>query len=157
LRFGAIARRLLGMRLVSALLLALALSAAPAFAQAPETPAPVCSGSGDAVADCTSGDEPTVGEPDVITDPADEVEPDDPALRGELHVLGDSARASSEDEEVAGRGSRVAGTAAAPQTPAATDRAAPAGELPFTGVEAWVLALFGSLLLAAGLRLRATA
>jgi hypothetical protein len=150
------------MRLISALLLALALSAAPAFAQAPETPAPVCSGSGDAVAECTSGDEPTVGEPDVITDPADEVEPDDTELRGELHVLGDAARASSDDETADG-GSQTAGAPAAAQAPVAAQPVASgsaaqrSGELPFTGVEAWVLALFGSLLLAAGLRLRATA
>jgi hypothetical protein len=140
-------------RFLCATVLALLLSAAPAFAQ---DPAPVCSGAGDVTSDCTSG--PAVGQPDVITDPADEVqndgetggEPVDP--RAEQHVLGDSATASSPDTA-----EPVAAPVAAPaSTPvAAPAAAAPArGELPFTGVDAWLIALAGSGLLAAGLALR---
>jgi hypothetical protein len=153
------------LRLLCALLACLLLCAAPALAQ---DEAPVCSGSGDATADCTSG--PAVGEPDVITDPSDEIEPpasspepDDP--RAEQHVLGDSAQASSKDEKAS---QPVAAPASAPApatadpVAASTPVAAPAAassprELPFTGVPAWLIALSGSLLLAAGLRLRAAA
>jgi hypothetical protein len=163
LRFPPFGRRLLGMlRLVCALVLALFLSVAPAFAQ----DAPVCTGVGEEVVGCGTSEEPTVGEPDVITDPADEVdeEPVEPAdPRAEQHVLGDSAEAESEDG-TADRGPRTAGTAPAAPAPAAAASptataapappASPAQRLPFTGVDAWVLALAGSLLLAAGLRMR---
>ena len=152
-------RRLLRMlRLVCAVLAALLLAAVPAFAQ----DAPVCTGTGDEVVDCGTSEEPTVGDPDVITDPADEIDEEGPAEpvdpRAEQHVLGDTAEA----EDVAGRRSQVAGTAS-PATPAAAPDATTASpgtpassaqRLPFTGVDAWVLALAGSLLLAAGLRMR---
>jgi hypothetical protein len=140
-------------RLVCAVFATLLLTAAPALAQ----DAPVCTGVGEEVVDCGTSEEPTVGDPDVITDPADEVdEPIDP--RSEQHVLGDSAEATHESEQTADRRPQTAGTAApAPATSSTVARAAPAtaGErLPFTGVDAWVLALVGSLLLAAGLRAR---
>jgi hypothetical protein len=150
------------MRLLVALLATFLLAAAPAFAQ---DPAPVCTGTGDATADCTSGPptEPTVGDPEVITDPADEVEPpaaenpvDDDA-RAEQHVLSDTAVAHHH-ERATGSGSRVAETAApapaATPVAASTPSTASAGQLPFTGVDAWLLALAGSGLVAAGLAVR---
>jgi hypothetical protein len=142
------------LRLVCAVLAALLLAAAPAFAQ----DAPVCTGTGDEVVDCGTSEEPTVGDPDVITDPADEIDEEGPAEpvdpRAEQHVLGDSAEASSP----AAPRPQAAGTSSAapavPASPTATAAASPAERLPFTGVDAWVLALAGSLLLAAGLRMR---
>jgi hypothetical protein len=152
------------LRSLAAAIAATLLLAAPALAQ---DPAPVCTGAGDTTTDCTSG--PGVGEPDVITDPADEVdepssgpvEPEDP--RAEQHVLGDSATQSSGESDGAGTtaGSAPAATPPVPAPAAALAapaQAAPArGQLPFTGVNAWLVALAGSLLLAAGLRLRSLA
>ena len=152
----------------------LAAAPAPALAQdaGPVVPdeAPVCSGVGDSVTTCTSGgdvvEEPgTVGPGQVITDPADEVEGpktsddsgDQPQERGELHVLPAAAQQSSP----APQEQETAGAAPAAQQPAVTAQSPPSGTagaktLPFTGVDAGPLALFGALLLAAGLGLRRT-
>jgi hypothetical protein len=157
------------LRSLAAAIAATLLLAAPALAQ---DPAPTCTGSGDVTVGCDSG--PTVGDPDVITDPADEVdepssgpvEPEDP--RAEQHVLGDSAEASSDEDTAAGTQDAGSEPSAAPQSAAdssspgapaaqATPGSGTSGTLPFTGVDAWLLALAGSALLAAGLRLRAAA
>jgi hypothetical protein len=146
-------------RLVCAVFASLLLAAAPAFAQ----DAPVCTGVGDEVVDCGTSEEPTVGDPDVITDPADEIDEEGPAEpvdpRAEQHVLGDSAEASNKRTTQHAAGSPQPAAPAAPAAPSATASqaaapASPAQRLPFTGVDAWVLALAGSLLLAAGLRMR---
>jgi hypothetical protein len=104
-----------------------------------------------ALAAPAAAQEAVVGEGTVITDPASETETPEPAddlpepesddvpapepdasgKRGELHVLG---------TETASSPSRTG--------------AAPASTLPFTGVEAWVLALAGLALLGSGLAVR---
>jgi hypothetical protein len=151
----------------AAVLLAVLALAGPAAAQDPgtgTTPAPVCSGVGENdPGTCTSagqtGDQ-TIGQGQVITDPADQVDgptapddgdrPADAPKTGEQHVLGDSAIASSP------KTSSAPTSAAAPA--AATQPAAPVAAgpktLPFTGVDAGPLVLMGVLLLGSGLLLR---
>jgi hypothetical protein len=151
---------------VAVLLAALAL-AGPAAAQDPATdttPAPVCSGTGETdPGTCTSagttGDQ-TVGNGQVVTDPANQVDgptaPDDgdrPAAepkKGEQHVLGNSATASSPTKTSSAPS--AAATPAAASQPAAA--AASPQTLPFTGIDAGPLVLMGSLLLGSGLLLR---
>jgi hypothetical protein len=139
----------------AAVLFAMLALAGPAAAQAPattdSTPAPVCTGTGEAdPGTCTSAGDQTIGDGQVVTDPAAEVDgptaPDDgdrPAAaapkRGELHVLGNSASATS-----APRATATARPAAAPS----------AKTLPFTGIDAGPLALMGVLMLGTGLLLR---
>jgi hypothetical protein len=116
-------------------------------------------------------DDGTVGPGQVITEPAEEVQPaaggddasgpedvplaadgdavdpsPDPPKRGELHVLGTGA-SSSNPAPVA---------AASTSAPRAAASAGPA-TLPFTGVNAGLLALAGATLLAAGLLVRRSA
>jgi hypothetical protein len=116
---------------VAALLLALAL-AGPAAA-APGDPVV---GEGIVVTDPAGETEPPEvdEEPEPVSDDVPAPEPDASGKRGELHVLG-------------------AETSSSP-APAAAPAAAPADTLPFTGLDAWVLALAGSALLAAGLLVR---
>jgi ribonuclease E len=144
--------------------------------------APVCSGTGeDGPATCSSGDSGTVGQGTVVTDPADEVDgpgsgddedtPDAAPQRGELHVLG-AATASSSPQQRAQPASSTAPPAPAPApaqpaadpapashpapvSEAAARRPASSRELPFTGVNAGLIALMGAVLLGSGLALRA--
>jgi hypothetical protein len=158
-------------------------AAAPAHAQegtlVVPPDAPVCSGVGDVVTECTSqgdptGDQPaTVGSGQVITDPADELgeEPaptEDfdgrPDERGEMHVLPDARQASSPStaaEPPAGGWTSYAPISAQQQDVASSGSARAGGAnaktLPFTGVDAGPLALLGAMLLAAGLGLRRAA
>ncbi|MEA2427897.1 MAG: hypothetical protein QOF37_1525 [Thermoleophilaceae bacterium] len=163
--------------LLAALFAALAV-AGPAAAQQPatDTPtqAPVCSGTGESdPGTCTSGDsadgapQQTVGDPQVITDPAAQVDgtattpsDGDGPLRGEQHVL-DARRSSSATPgtpKAAPRAARHTATvSAASPAPAPAATAATAKTLPFTGVNAGYLALAGALLLGAGLAIRRTA
>src|SRR4051812_43711591 len=113
--------------------------AAPAWAQGQ---APICSGTGEnGAATCTSGGDRTVGAPAVVTDPVAEVE--GRPMRGELHVLAAQADSSS-----------VA--AAKPHAPKPAPARGTTGQrtLPFTGIDAWLLALGGLILLEIGIRLR---
>ena len=156
--------------------------AAPASAQQGELgippDAPVCSGVGDVVTGCSNagdppGDAATVGDGQVVTDPASEIE-EPPAAddsdgrtaprRGQLHSLGaddrsagvaapQGAPASASDAEPAA----VKRTASATATRVAARPRAGRGTLPFTGVDAGPLALFGVMLLAGGLGLRRAA
>jgi hypothetical protein len=167
LRKRAIARTLLGMHLrtlLAALAAALAI-AAPAYAQEPI----VCEGVGESTTSCSTGDETvapeeTVGEGQVITEPADEVDPkeeDDEfeagPKRGELHVLGGAANASSGRSAAAQQSSELrTATATAPEA-TGTRRAAGGETLPFTGVNGAYLALAGMALLATGFGLRRAA
>jgi hypothetical protein len=148
----------------AAVLLAVLAIAGPASAQAPDTgitPAPVCSGVGENdPGTCTSagsGDQ-TIGQGQVITDPADQVDgptvPDDgdaPATdsepkQGEQHVLGTTASSPAP---------AAAPAPAATQAPATHPVAATSQKtLPFTGVNAGPLVLMGMLLLGSGLLLR---
>lgn len=154
---------------LAVVLAALAL-AGPAAAQAPvtdTTPAPVCSGVGENdPGSCTSGDQ-QIGQGQVITDPANQVTgpttPDDgdrpadtPPKRGEQHVLGDAATASSPAPAAAPAPAPtpVAAAAPAPRSATATATATSAKTLPFTGVNAGPLVLMGVLLLGSGLLLR---
>src|SRR4051794_21497911 len=145
--------------LASALLLGLVL-AAPAWAQdetttpgsQDQTPAPVCSGTGETAPpdECTSGDPQNADDGDTGIDPSEDgAGPAEP--QGEQHVLGETS-SSSGSRQPQGQ----AATPAPAASPAPAAQPAPAGaQLPFTGVEAWQLALAGVLLLAAGTRLRA--
>jgi hypothetical protein len=135
--------------------------------------APVCTGVGDTTTACTTdGTDPggeTVGEGQVITDPADEIEDVDSSVeaapkRGSLEIEGGTSASSSAEP---------ASAPAAPAVPAAADAAPAAGApaqvttaapsspsaktLPFTGVDAGPLALIGALMLLAGLGLRRVA
>jgi hypothetical protein len=146
--------------------------AAPAYAQSPAVPdeAPVCEGVGDTTTSCSSGGDPadqpeTVGDPEVITDPADEIEGppredsgDTEPQRGELHVLGSREASSSQAPAPA----PAVAAAQAPAESAPADQqirtsAHPKGQLPFTGPDAGPLALIGLMLLAGGLGLRRVA
>jgi hypothetical protein len=156
------------MRFLLPTALAVLAFAAPAWASGE----PVCFGTNDAgmpvaCPDTSSGQ--TVGDGDVITDPADEVE--QPGERGEIHVLAETRGSTVATSHATDKGS---GSAAA--QPAASSTPAPASassqpaaavktvarhrrhngarELPFTGIDAWMLALGGLILLEAGLRLR---
>lgn len=132
--------------------------AAPAMAQ---DEAPV--GQGQVITDIATEVEPPPGEddgtdiPPAVDDgtPAPEPEPDATGRRGEIHVL-DSATSSSP----APSPSPTAAVAPPSPSPAAVtpEPAAPRGAtaktLPFTGVDPTPLALAGLALLAAGLLLR---
>ena len=146
---------------------------APAYAQQgtlviPDE-APVCTGVGDTTTGCTSdGTDPaaeTVGQGQVITDPAAEIEDVDASVqsapkRGSMEVQGGTSASSGAEPE----SSAVAPAADAPPAaaaPAQVTTAAPsspaAKQLPFTGVDAGPLALIGALMLLAGVALsRAT-
>jgi hypothetical protein len=132
---------------LAVLLAALAL-AGPAAAQDPftdTTPAPVCSGTGETdPGTCTSAGDQQIGDGQVITDPADEVDgptgaddgdrpASDEPMKGEQHVLG--ATASSSSPAPAATTQPVAAAAPRPKT------------LPFTGVDARQLALMGTALM----------
>jgi hypothetical protein len=149
----------------AAVLLAVLALAGPAAAQDPApadtTPAPVCSGVGENdPGTCTSGPSQPIGSGQVITDPADQLDgptiPDDgdgPAAepkKGEQHVLGDSASASSPKTSSAPTTVSAPAPAPTPKPAAATSPKT----LPFTGVDAGPLVLMGALLLAGGLLLR---
>jgi hypothetical protein len=139
----------------AAILLAVLALAGPAAAQDPAagtTPAPVCSGVGENdPGTCTSGDQ-AIGQGQVVTDPADQVDgptaPDDgdgPPKQGEQHVLSTSATSPA----------AAASTTPAPAPPTSAPAVArPAKTLPFTGVNAGPLVLMGVLLLGSGLLLR---
>jgi hypothetical protein len=139
---------------LAVLLAALAL-AGPAAAQDPvtdTTPAPVCSGTGETdPGTCTSAGDQQIGDGQVITDPADEVDgptgaddgdrpASDEPKKGEQHVLGNSATASA-----------PAPAAAQPAAVTSTQPVAAAAPrpktLPFTGVDARQLALMGTALM----------
>ena len=151
---GETGRMLKPLTLPAALLAALAF-AVPASAQAPSTdttPAPVCSGTGeDGTPTCTSGDQ-TIGDGQVITDPADQVDgptvpddgdrPADTPKQGEVHVLAGHASATVQSSAVG-----------SPQTAEPVASASPK-MLPFTGVDAAPLVAMGLALLAGGLVLR---
>jgi hypothetical protein len=143
--------------LIATMLIVLAAPAA-ASAQAPApSPGPVVAQGGDPAPD------PTVGPGQVITDPAGQTEPaattDVPAAtagvaqelpanqakRGEVHVLGGATASSTPP-------AATPPAAQTPQAAAAPARTVSAGRktLPFTGVDAGVLALVGLGLLAAG-------
>ena len=141
----------------AAVLLAVLAFAGPAAAQDPATdttPAPVCSGTGEAdPGTCTSAGDQQIGDGQVVTDPASQVDgptaPDDgdrpvaQPRQGEQHVLGGAATSSSPAPAT----HPVAATSA---QPAATARKT----LPFTGVDARPLALMGAALLLTGWLLR---
>jgi hypothetical protein len=112
--------------------------------------------------------EPAVGEPQVITDQANETEPasgvtfeDDGS---EITAVDDGTPAPEPPPDASGRRGEIHvldSTAASSPQPAATPRAtataraaAPARELPFTGVNAGLVALLGLALVAAGTRLQ---
>jgi hypothetical protein len=149
---------------LAAILAVLAL-AGPAAAQDPATsttPAPVCSGVGENdPGTCTSAGDQTIGDGQVVTDPADQIDgptapsdgdgPADGPKRGEQHVLGDSANASSDPAPDA-----APAAAPAPRPASAAPAAATPGAktLPFTGVDPGPLVLMGVLLLGSGLLLR---
>src|SRR3954462_775717 len=131
---------------LAVILAALAL-AGPAAAQDPATdttPAPVCSGIGETdPGTCTSAGDQQIGDGQVVTDPADQI--DGPTARddgdrpaepkqGEQHVLGESATASSPAPAAA---APVATSTAQAQPTAATIPKTP----PFTGVYARQLIL----------------
>jgi hypothetical protein len=151
----------------AAVLLAVLALAGPAAAQDPAvstTPAPVCSGVGENdPGTCTSAGDQQIGDGQVVTDPADEVDgptvpddgdrPADEPKRGEQHVLGDSASASSDPAPAAASAPAPAARPAS-TTSAARPAAASPETLPFTGVDAGPLVLMGALLLGAGLLLR---
>ena len=159
---------------LAALLAALVL-AAPAAAQQPtgdtSTQAPVCSGTGESdPGTCTSGDTAaappqTIGQPQVITDPASQVDgtvtvpsDGDGPKRGEQHVL-DAQRSSSTTPAARRTATQSAGSTAtvSATSPASSPAATAAKTLPFTGVNAGYLALAGALLLGTGLAVRRTA
>jgi hypothetical protein len=162
---GETGRMVKPLTLPAALLAALAF-AVPASAQAPATdttPAPVCTGTGEnGTPTCTSGDQ-AIGDGQVITDPADQVDgptvpddgdrPADTPKQGEVHVLGGHATATSQP-------SRPAATQpAAAVSPQPTVAARPAAAtspktLPFTGIDAGPLVAMGLALLGGGLLLR---
>ena len=160
------------LRTLLAAMAATLLLAAPAAAQqgtlvVPDE-APVCTGVGDTTTACTSdGTDPapeTVGEGQVITDPADEIEDVDASVeaapkRGALQVEGGTSASSSAEAE----SPPVAEAAATPvrdSAPAQATTAAPSSSsaaaktLPFTGIDAGPLALMGALMLLSGLALR---
>jgi hypothetical protein len=142
----------------AAVLLAMLALAGPAAAQDPATnttPAPVCTGTGEGdPGTCSSGGgaDQQIGDGQVVTDPAAEVDgptmpddgdrPADKPKRGEQHVLGEVATASSP--------APVAQPATSSPAPAATA----VKTLPFTGVDARPLALMGVALLLTGWLLR---
>lgn len=161
------------LRTLLAAMAATLLLAAPASAQqgtlvVPDE-APVCTGVGETTTACTTdGTDPTpatVGESQVITDPADEIEDVDASVesapkRGALQVQGGTSVSSSAEPESA-TPAPVADSAAAAAPAQTTTAAAPsspaAKTLPFTGVDAGPLALIGALMLLAGVALsRAT-
>jgi hypothetical protein len=166
---GETGRMLKPLTLPAAVLAALAF-AVPASAQTtPSTdtmPGPVCTGVGEnGTPTCTSGDQAdqgtqTIGDGQTVTDPADQVDgptvPDDgdgPAAsdtpkQGEVHVLGDSASSGTSAPVVT---SQPAARSPQPAEPAAS---ASPRTLPFTGIDAGLLAALGIALLAAGLLLR---
>jgi hypothetical protein len=152
----------------AAVLLAVLALAGPAAAQDPATsttPAPVCTGVGESdPGTCASAGDQTIGDGQVITDPAAQVDgptapgdgdhPADQPKRGEQHVLGGSASASSDPAPAP-----AAAAAPAAATPASASPPAPAAAtspktLPFTGIDAGPLALMGVLMLGSGLLLR---
>jgi len=146
------------MRLLAVLIASFAFTAAPALAQ---DEAPV--GEGHVITEIATEVEPPPGEDDAtdippVDDgtPASEPEPDASGRRGEIHVL-DSATSSSPTAAATTptpspapvpAPARAAATPAQPAT-------ATAKTLPFTGVNAWALALIGATMLAAGYGLRA--
>jgi hypothetical protein len=150
----------------AAVLLAVLALAGPAAAQDPatsSTPAPVCTGVGESdPGTCASAGDQTIGDGQVITDPAAQVDgptapddgdhPADQPKRGEQHVLGDSASASS-DPAPAPAPAAAAHTPASASPPAAATATSPK-TLPFTGIDAGPLALMGVLMLGSGLLLR---
>jgi hypothetical protein len=101
--------------------------------------------------------EPVVGEPQVVTDQATETEPDvtfeDEG--SELTAVDDGTPAPEPKPDASGRRGEIhvldAKSSSSPAAAAPT--AAPARTLPFTGVNAGVLALFGAAFLAAGVAL----
>src|SRR4051794_16434780 len=125
-------------------LLASLLLAAPAMAQEPQAPTV---GPGQVITDQATETEDDASDVPYADDgqPAPEPEPDASGRRGEVHVL-DAVSSSSP--------SSAAATAPTTQ-PARAERAATGtrqgATLPFTGVDAWQLALIGSALLASGL------
>jgi hypothetical protein len=137
-----------------AVLIASLVFAAPALAQDDATV-----GDGQVITDMATEVEPPPGEDDgtdipPVDDgtPAREPEPDATGRRGEIHVL-DSATSSSPATPSAATPraySQAAAPAAATTTPAAARPTGTAKTLPFTGVDAAPLALIGLALLAAG-------
>jgi hypothetical protein len=140
--------------------------AAPALAQS--APEPICLGTndiGDPVA-CPQDSGGTVGDGQVITDPADEVDQSDNGpMRGEVHVLSDTRSSNVASHQPAPRAVAPQPAPAASydtpvltktQTLASHPKRRPHGkhELPFTGVDVWMLVLGGLFLLEAGIRLR---
>jgi hypothetical protein len=102
--------------------------------------------------------EPTVGEPQVITDQATETEPDVTLEDegSELNAVDDGTPAPEPEPDASGRRGEIhvldAKSSSSPAAAAPT--ATPARTLPFTGPHAAVLALVGLVLLAAGSALR---
>jgi|tagenome__1003787_1003787.scaffolds.fasta_scaffold20987080_2 hypothetical protein len=169
---GETGRMLKPLTLPAALLAALAF-AVPASAQAPSTdttPAPVCSGTGeDGTPTCTSGDQAdqgtqTIGDGQVVTDPADQVDgptvpddgdrPPDQPKQGEVHVLGDSATASSKPSAPAAASPVVSTSQSAVGSRQSAEPVNSAKTLPFTGIDAGPLVAIGLLLLGGGLLLQ---
>jgi hypothetical protein len=140
------------MRLLAVLIASLAFSAAPALAQ---DEAPV--GEGQVITDIATEVEPPPGEDDgtdipPVDDgtPAPEPEPDASGRRGEVHVL-DSATSSSPTTAATTPTPSPAAVPAPARAAATPARPIASGKtLPFTGVNAGVLALIGGAMLAAG-------
>jgi hypothetical protein len=155
--------------LLAAMAAALCL-AAPAYAQqgtlvVPDE-APVCTGVGDTTTACsTDGSdpaEPTVGEGQVITDPAAEIEDVDASVesapkRGTMELEGGTSASSSAEPASSPAPAPVSDEVAAiaPADAAKSVQSGPSAEtLPFTGVDAGPLVLVGALMLLSGLALR---
>ena len=151
--------------------------AAPAYAQqgtlvVPDE-APVCTGTGDTTTACTTdGSDPTpeqtIGEGQVITDPADEIEDVDASVesapkRGTMEIEGGTSGSSSTDAVNAPPPTAPVAVsdeaaAVAPADAAKGIVTGPSPEtLPFTGIDAGPLAMIGALMLLTGLALRRTA
>lgn len=166
----------MALRTLLALIAASLCLAAPASAQqgtlvVPDE-APVCTGTGDTTTACTTdGSDPTpeqtIGESQVITDPADEIEDVDASVegapkRGMMEIEGGTSASSSSDSESAPAVTPVAvsdeAAVIAPADAAQGTVTGPSPEtLPFTGIDAGPLALIGALMLLTGLALRRTA
>src|SRR4051812_27204331 len=105
--------------------------------------------------------EPVVGEPQVVTDQATETEPEatyDDDEGSDIPAVDDGTLAPEPEPDASGRRGEIhvldATSASSPAPAAPATAHAPARTLPFTGVNAALLALVGLGLVAAGAALR---
>jgi cytoskeletal protein RodZ len=141
---------------VLVMLIASLVFAAPALAQEPQPDATV--GQGQVITDIATEVEPPPGEddgtdiPPAVDDgtPAPEPQPDATGRRGEIHVLDSATSSSPTSAAPAATPSPAAVPDPAPAAATPARSAATAKTLPFTGVDAAPLALIGLALVAAG-------